>query len=82
MDPDLQADIAALDATLTTVERVLDVDALRDRIKQLQDQAGDPTLWDDQAHAQKVTSDLSHAQNELRRVAELRNRLADLPVLY
>ncbi len=82
MDPDLQANIAALDATLTTVERVLDVDALRDRIKQLQDQAGDPTLWDDQAHAQKVTSDLSHAQNELRRVEELRNRLDDLPVLY
>jgi peptide chain release factor 2 len=82
VDPDLQADIAALDATLTTVERVLDVDALRDRIKQLQDQAGDPTLWDDQAHAQKVTSDLSHAQNELRRVEELRSRLEDLPVLY
>ena len=47
-----------------------------------QDQAGDPNLWDDQAHAQKVTSDLSHAQSELRRVEELRNRLDDLPVLY
>ncbi len=34
------------------------------------------------ARAQKVTSELSHAQGELRRVEELRQRLDDLPVLY
>lgn len=82
MDPDRQADIAALDATLTTVERVVDIDGLREKITQLEQQASDPRLWDDQAHAQKVTSDLSHAQNELRRVEELRSRVDDLPVLY
>ncbi|MGP4058448.1 peptide chain release factor 2 [Mycobacterium sp. 4D054] len=82
MDPDRQADIAALDATLTTVERVVDVDGLRGRIEQLEKDASDPQLWDDQTRAQKVTSDLSHAQNELRRVEELRSRLEDLPVLY
>lgn len=82
MDPDLQADIAALDTTLTTVERVLDIDALREKIGTLEQEASDPKLWDDQANAQKVTSSLSHAQNELRRVEELRQRLDDLPVLY
>ena len=82
MDPDRQADIAALDTTLTTVERVVDVDGLRGRIKQLESDASDPNLWDDQARAQKVTSDLSHAQNELRRIEGLRGRLNDLPVLY
>jgi len=82
VDPDLQADIAALDTTLTTVERVLDIDALRAKISTLEQEATDPTLWDDQARGQKVTSDLSHAQNELRRVEELRQRLDDLPVLY
>lgn len=82
MDPDRQADIAALDATLTTVERVIDVDGLRGRIEQLEKDASDPQLWDDQARAQKVTSDLSHAQGELRRIEELRGRLEDLPVLY
>ncbi|AWT53046.1 peptide chain release factor 2 [Mycolicibacterium smegmatis] len=82
MDPDRQADIAALDTTLTTVERVLDVDGLRNRIEQLEKDASDPNLWDDQTRAQKVTSDLSHAQNELRRVEGLRQRLDDLPVLY
>ncbi len=82
VDPDLQADIAALDATLTTVERVLDVDGLRSRIEKLEHEASDPNLWNDQANAQKVTSELSHAQGELRRVEALRSRLDDLPVLY
>jgi peptide chain release factor 2 len=82
VDPDLQADIVALGTTLTTVERVLDVDGLRGRIEKLEHEASDPNLWNDQAHAQKVTSELSHAQGELRRVEELRQRLDDLPVLY
>jgi peptide chain release factor 2 len=82
VDPDRLADIAALDTTLTTVERVLDVDGLRARIEKLEQDASDPNLWDDQARAQKVTSDLSHTQSELRRVEELRQRLDDLPVLY
>jgi len=82
VDPDRQADIAALDSTLTTVERVLDVEGLRGRIEKLEHEASDPHLWDDQARAQKVTSELSHTQGELRRVEELRQRLDDLPVLY
>ena len=82
MHPDRQADIAALDSTLTTVERVLDVEGLRSRIEKLEHEASDPNLWDDQARAQRVTSELSHTQGELRRVEELRQRLDDLPVLY
>jgi peptide chain release factor 2 len=82
VDPDRQADIAALDSTLTTVERVLDVDGLRSRIGKLEHDAADPNLWDDQARAQRVTSELSHTQGELRRVEGLRQRLDDLPVLY
>jgi peptide chain release factor 2 len=82
VDPDRQADLAALDSTLTTVERVLDVEGLRGRIEKLEHEASDPHLWDDQAHAQKVTSELSHTQGELRRVEELRQRLDDLPVMY
>jgi peptide chain release factor 2 len=82
VDPDRQADIEALDSTLTTVERVLDVDGLRSRIETLEREAADPNLWDDQARAQRVTSELSHTQGELRRVEGLRQRLDDLPVLY
>ncbi|KJX75583.1 peptide chain release factor 2 [Mycobacterium lepromatosis] len=82
MDPDRQADIAALDSTLTTVERVLDVEGLRTRIEQLEHEASDPKLWGDQVRAQRVTSELSHARGELRRIEELRRRLDDLLVLY
>jgi peptide chain release factor 2 len=82
VDPDRQADMAALDATLTTVERVLDVEGLRGRIEKLEHEASDPNLWDDQSRAQRVTSELSHNQGELRRVEDLRRRLEDLPVLY
>lgn len=64
------------------MERVLDVDGLRARIATLEAEATDPNLWNDQANAQKVTSSLSHAQSELRRVEELRQRIDDLPVLY
>ena len=82
VDLDRQSQIAALDTTLTTVERVLDIDELRARIAKLEHEAADPKLWDDQANAQRVTSELSHAQGELRRVEALRSRLDDLPVLY
>jgi peptide chain release factor 2 len=79
---DRQSDIAALESTLTTVERVIDVEGLRSRIDKLEHEASDPNLWDDQSRAQRVTSELSHAQGELRRVDDLRRRLDDLPVLY
>jgi peptide chain release factor 2 len=82
VDLDRQADITALDTTLTTVERVIDVEGLRARIEKLETEASDPNLWDDQTRAQRVTSELSHAQGELRRVEELRQRVEDLPVLY
>jgi peptide chain release factor 2 len=82
VDPDRQADISALDSTLTSVERVLDLDGLRARIEKLEHEAADPKLWDDQSRAQRVTSELSHTQGELRRVEDLRRRLDDLPVLY
>jgi len=82
VDPDRQADIAALDSTLTSVEQVLDLDSLRARIEKLEHEAADPNLWDDQTRAQQVTSELSHTQGELRRVEDLRRRLDDLPVMY
>jgi peptide chain release factor 2 len=82
VQPDVQTDIENLDATLTTVEKVLDLEELSRRIAELEHEAADPELWNNQENAQKVTSELSHAQSELRRVSDLRSRLDDLPVLY
>ncbi|MDK8511103.1 peptide chain release factor 2 [Corynebacterium bovis] len=82
MHPDVSSDLADLDSTLTTIEKVLDLDELSSRVRELEDQAADPTLWDDPDHAQTVTSRLSHTQATLRKVTGLRQRLDDLPVMY
>ena len=73
--------IAVLDATLAGVEKVLDLPRLRAELADLEQQAAAPDLWDDQAHAQAVTSRLSFIQAELARVASLRTRVEDLPIL-
>jgi peptide chain release factor 2 len=78
---DLSADLARLDATLTSIEKVLDLDALRAEAADLEEQASAPDLWDDPARAQGVTSRLSFIQGEVRRVTELRQRVDDAVVL-
>jgi peptide chain release factor 2 len=78
---DLQADLAALARTLTSIEAVIDPAAKRTEIAALQEQAAAPNLWDDQENAQKVTSRLSRLQAEVDRVVGLRSRLDDIGVL-
>ena len=66
---------------MSSIEAVVDLDALRGEIKRLNEEAAAPDLWDDQAKAQKVNSRLSYVQGELNRVETLRRRLDDLEVL-
>jgi len=82
VNPDVAADLNDLSDTLGNVEAVMDLPSLRSQITELEEQAARPDLWDDPESAQKVTSQLSHKQSELRRVEELRQRLDDLSVLY
>jgi peptide chain release factor 2 len=82
VNPDVAADLKDLATTLEGIEAVTDVPALKSEIADLEEQAGAPDLWNDAEAAQKVTSRLSHAQADLRRVEDLRRRLEDLPVLY
>ena len=79
--PDFAEQTKALDATLTSIEKVLDLDAIRAEIETLQEEVGDPGLWDDQANAQRVTSRLSALQAEVERVTGLRERLDDLEIM-
>ncbi len=81
MQLDVAPRIAALRSTLGDVVAVVDVDALRARIVDLEAQASAPDLWDDTDAAQKVTSELSHAQSDLARVIGVEARLDDLEVL-
>jgi peptide chain release factor 2 len=78
---DLQADLAVLHRTLSSIEAVIDPAAKRTQIAELQEQVAAPDLWDDQENAQRVTSSLSRLQAEVDRVVGLRERVDDLGVL-
>jgi peptide chain release factor 2 len=82
VNPDVAAELKDLSTTLASIESVMDVDALRAEVADLETQASDPGLWSDIENAQRITSRLSHRQGDLRRVADLRQRLDDLNVLY
>ncbi len=82
MAADPSDDLAALDATLTSIEKVLDVPRLRIEQSDLEAQAGEPDLWDDPAKAQEVTTRLSTVQGDISRVEAYRSRLDDLGVLF
>ena len=82
MTPEISADIEDLETRLASLEKVLDPEALQHRVDELEQKAADPDLWNDQEHAQHVTSQLSQVQAQLRKVTALRDRLNDLPIMY
>lgn len=77
-----QLEINAVDATLVSIEKVLDLPKLRKLADQLEIDAGVPNLWDDPEAAQKITSRLSRVQSEITKLSGLRNRVEDLPILF
>ena len=82
MRPEISAALEDLDSTLTTIEKVMDPEEMSVRVRELEQQASDPGLWDDPDHAQQVTSELSAVQGKLRKIEDLRQRLSDLPIMY
>ncbi len=79
---DVPADLKELTATLASISAVLDVDALRAKVVDLEAQASVPDLWNDPEAAQKITSALSYTQSDIRRVDELNRRLEDATLLW
>nr|WP_281286736.1 peptide chain release factor 2 [Catellatospora sichuanensis] len=70
-----------LDATMRNIESVLDIARLRRDKERLEEAASAPDLWDDQAKAQEVTSQLAYATGEINRLTKLRGRIDDVAVL-
>src|SRR5438034_2596312 len=54
-----------------------DVDGKRERIVDLERQASDPSLWDDPAKGQRITSSLARLKAELARFDALQRKLDD-----
>jgi peptide chain release factor 2 len=80
--PDFVEALKALDTTLSSVEAVVNLDALKSEHAELEQQASAPDLWDDQERAQKVTSRMSVVQSEVNRMEQVRRRVDDLSVLW
>ncbi|AJW78654.1 peptide chain release factor 2 [Clavibacter michiganensis] len=81
IDQDFSSRITELRDTYSNIRSVIGVERLQQEVEELSAQAGEPDLWDDTEKAQKVTSDLSHRQADLKRIDELQRRLDDLDVL-
>lgn len=81
MATDFPAEISSLRGTLDQITAVTDPEALRARIAELEQAASAPDLWDDPEKAQAVTSRLSHATSELKRLDSLAARIDDLETL-
>ncbi len=79
--PDYDTKIKQLQATMRTIEQVLDVDAMRTEIADLAEQVAAPDLWDDQANATRVTGRLSALQGELDRFTGLQGRIEDVALM-
>ena len=79
---DPAGEISELSSKLDTIEAVVDPEAMRTEASDLREQSADPSLWEDQAHAQEVTRRLSYLEGELNRMESLRQRLDDVRVLF
>jgi peptide chain release factor 2 len=79
--PDYDSEIKQLQATMHTIEQVLDIDNMRTEIADLGEQVAAPDLWDDQANATRVTGRLSALQGEVDRFAALMSRIEDLEIM-
>ena len=68
-------------AKYESIAKALDVDRLKTQIQDLEVQASAPGLWDDPENAQKVTSRLSAAQSQLKRLDSASQRIDDVETL-
>ena len=74
-------EIQSLRTTMDNISAVVQPERLRAQIAELSQKAAAPDLWDDPAHAQEVTSQLSHRQSELDRVLAMEERIDDLEAI-
>jgi peptide chain release factor 2 len=79
---DFSVDLAAINSTLSSIEKVLNLADMQVQVAELEILASAPDLWDDQANAQRVTGKLSVLQADIGRIKNLRSRVDDVHVLH
>lgn len=73
--------IADVRAKYDSIAKALDVDRIKADIAELEQQAAAPGLWDDPENAQKVTSKLSAAESQLKKLTTAASRIDDVETL-
>ncbi|WP_055427608.1 peptide chain release factor 2 [Bifidobacterium aesculapii] len=73
--------IADVRAKYDSIAKALDVDRIKADIADLEQQAAAPGLWDDPENAQKVTSKLSAAESQLKKLTSAASRIDDVETL-
>lgn len=75
--------------TITDLKRRVDearvylkIEELKSELEELEKQASDPSLWDDQDKAKEITSALSSAKSDIDEVDGLDEKLSDIETLY
>ncbi|MDD7464784.1 MAG: peptide chain release factor 2 [Actinomycetaceae bacterium] len=78
---DYQREIEELNRVYSQIVAVKDPEQLEAHIAELTEASLAPDLWEDQEKAQAVTSKLSHAQAEMDKLQQMRQRLEDVQTL-
>ncbi|MEX1007820.1 MAG: peptide chain release factor 2 [Acidimicrobiia bacterium] len=78
---DFSSDLAELRRRVEAAHAYLKVDAARARIVELDEQVSRPDLWDDQALARKVTTELARYRDDVEIADGLHEQLSDLETL-
>lgn len=81
MARDYRSDIDILRHTFTQIASVKNPEELKNSIDTLTEQSLAPDLWDDPAKAQALTSKLSYAQAELKKLRDAQGQIEDLEAL-
>ena len=74
--------LGGLRVRLADMEKTLDLPGRRLRLTELEQQASDPSLWDDPDAARKVTGELARVKDDVDELDSLERRLSDVEVLY
>ena len=80
-EADFGRQIKDLESLYSGIAKVLDPEKIRANISQLETEASDPEIWNDQQNAQRVTTELSHAKSQLEQLESLERDIKDLETL-
>src|SRR4051812_22509198 len=78
---DFTPDLAELHRRVDGAVTYLGIDAARTRVGELEEEVARPGLWDDQAAARKVTTELSRLRDDVAVVERLADALSDIETL-